>query len=121
VGERQIVLEQDADPAALRRQVSDLDVAEADPSSGRECRIEGAADEGEQARFAATAGAHYGRRLARRHAAGERRNQQAVAEPDENALQNQCARGHERASQRRAGRARTKPNGNNGSTPCTRA
>ena len=119
--EQQVVLEEDADPAALGRQLGDLDIAKQHPPAGRECRIEGAAYEGEQARFATTARAHDGRHFARRHAAGKGRNQQAVAESDEDALQGQGAPVHERTNQRRAGSARTSANGSSGSIPCTKA
>jgi hypothetical protein len=126
MGKQQVVLKEDADPAALGRQFADLAVAQTHLPAGREGRIEGPAQEGEQAGFAAAAGTHHRRHFSRRHGAGERGDQHALAQADEDTFEAQGRRGHGGAPDGRPERRHpsvgaASRNAASGSSACTRA
>src|SRR5262245_55449245 len=73
---QQIVLEQDTDAAALRWQAADVLPAERHMALSGKDRIEGPADEGQQAGLAAAAGTHQRDDLARLHAKRQRPQEQ---------------------------------------------
>jgi hypothetical protein len=91
VRKQQIVLEQDADMAALGRQGPDLDAGQANPALPPEGRVEGAAKIGEQARLAASGGTHQGGDLPRRDREVEGSEQQLAAEPEPDAGEDQAS------------------------------
>src|SRR5439155_1893803 len=123
MGKEEVVLEQDPQPPAFRRQIGDVLARQPDAPLGAECRIERAAEEGEQARLSAARWAHEDRDIAGSESEIDRPDQAATAEPKADAIENEsfggqrCSRSrmprrwrNTRAGSRRANR--NPPSGN---------
>jgi hypothetical protein len=69
---KEVILKQDADAPQLRWQAAQIQAIEGDAAAGGDGRIQRAADIGQQAGFAAAAGAHQRHDFAGLHAQGQR-------------------------------------------------
>ena len=92
MGEQEIVLEQDAEAPALRRQAAEIDTVQSYPPLRTEDWIQRAAEKGEQARFAAARRAHHGDDFAGRNRQIERADEPLAPQMNRDAIEGEPVR-----------------------------